>query len=62
MRNGKLAKLLGNYSTPNTELLLWAEKGRTVDLRTPDVVPQVIYGEITIHSEKPYDEVYKNLI
>ena len=62
MRNGKLAKLLGNYSTPITKLLLQAKKGRTIDLRTPNVVPQVIYGEITIHSEKPYDEIYKNLI
>ena len=39
MRNGKLAKLLGNYSTLNTKLLLWAEKGQIVKLRSPDVVP-----------------------
>ena len=39
MLNGKLAKLLGNYSNPNTKLLLWVEKVQTIELRTPNVVP-----------------------
>ena len=58
LQNGKPAKIKSGYSNASSEFLLWAEKARNNDIKTPDQVEQVISSEITKHSEKPYEELY----
>lgn len=38
LKKGEPAKIRSGYAHGSTELLLWAEKGRVKDLKTPDVV------------------------
>lgn len=38
LKNGKPAKVRSSYAYGSTEILLWAERGRTRDIKTPDVV------------------------
>lgn len=37
-RDGKPARIKSGYSYASSEFLLWGEKGRTKDLKTPDAV------------------------